>query len=213
MVRRSPMGACQCWRPLAIPRDPRSSRLATLVASSTWSSPDTRQVRVRGSFQASPRPTTKGRYGRSTAPGPGRCGCGAWRRTAPSGWPSPWGVARGEPVERDPLAAAGHLLQALAQVGQGGDEGVVGLAQPEFDQLGQQQVHAVADLGLGDPYGPAGPPVRQPVQQYRAHGVQADLHGKRRGAAAAGRAGWEQVGQAAGQVGEDIGGQRRTRAV
>jgi hypothetical protein len=117
--------------------------------------------------------------------------------------------AGGEPIERDPLATAGHLLQALAQVGQGGDEGVVGLAQPEFDQLGQQQVHAVADLGLGDPYGPAGPPVRQPVQQYRAHGVQADLQGKRRGAAAAGRAGWEQVGQ----VGEDIGGQRRTRAV
>jgi hypothetical protein len=34
LVRRSPTGACQCWRDLASPRNPRSSRLATSASSS-----------------------------------------------------------------------------------------------------------------------------------------------------------------------------------
>ena len=40
LVRRSPTGACQCPRVLAMPRNPRSSRLATPLASSTSRSPD-----------------------------------------------------------------------------------------------------------------------------------------------------------------------------
>src|SRR5215216_1930941 len=39
MVRRSPTGACQCARVLAMPRNPRSSRLATWTSSSASSSP------------------------------------------------------------------------------------------------------------------------------------------------------------------------------
>src|SRR5215204_7257929 len=38
--RRSPTGACQCSQRLAMPRNPRSSRLATPLASSTSLSPD-----------------------------------------------------------------------------------------------------------------------------------------------------------------------------
>jgi catechol 2,3-dioxygenase-like lactoylglutathione lyase family enzyme len=45
----------------------------------------------------------------------------------------------------------------------------------EVGQRAQQQVQAVADLGLGDPDHAAGAPVRQPVQQHRSDGVQADL--------------------------------------
>jgi LuxR family maltose regulon positive regulatory protein len=40
------------------------------------------------SCPASRRPPTAGRRGHSTAPAPGRCGRAAWRRTAPSGWPT-----------------------------------------------------------------------------------------------------------------------------
>ena len=40
-----------------------------------------------GSWPAAVTPTA-GRRGSWTPPRPGRCGCGAWRRTAPSGWPS-----------------------------------------------------------------------------------------------------------------------------
>ncbi len=119
----------------------------------------------------------------------------------------------GEPVDAYRLAGACHFHQPLAQVGQGGDEGPVGLAVAEGGQWTKQQVQAVADLGLGDPHHAAGPPVRQPVQHDRGDGVQADLQAKRRVAASSGWAGWEQVGEATGQPGEDLGGQRRPRAV
>jgi hypothetical protein len=104
----------------------------------------------------------------------------------------------GEPVDAYRLAEACHFHQPLAQVGQGGDEGPVGLAVPEGGQWTKQQVQAVADLGLGDPHHPAGPPVRQPVQHDRGDGVQTDLQGQRRVAASSGWAGWQQVGQATG---------------
>jgi len=51
----------------------------------------------------------------------------------------------------------------VAQVVEGGD-GAVGLAEAEGAKLTEQQVQAVADLGLGDPDRPAGAPVGQPVQ-------------------------------------------------
>jgi hypothetical protein len=95
-----------------------------------------------------------------------------------------------QPVDHDRLAGAGHLPKALAQLGEGGDEGAVGLAEPQRGQLAQQQVHAVADLGLGDPDHPAGASVRQPVQDHRRDSVQSDLQGKWRVAAHAGWAGW-----------------------
>jgi len=49
------------------------------------------------------------------------------------------------------------------------------MAVPQRGKLAHQQVQAVADLGLGDPDHAAGAPVRQPVQQHRGDGVQADL--------------------------------------
>jgi hypothetical protein len=118
-----------------------------------------------------------------------------------------------QPVNQDRLAGSGHLPKALAQVRKGGDERPVRLAVPERGEPGEQQIHAVADLGLGDPDHPTGPPVGQSIQQDRGDGVQADLQGQRWVAIDPWRSRWQQVGQAAGQVGEDRGGQRRTRAV
>jgi hypothetical protein len=119
----------------------------------------------------------------------------------------------GESVHHDRLAGLSHFHQQRTQVVQGGDEGAVGLAEPEGGQRAQQQVQAVADLGLGDPHHTAGTPVRQPVQQHRGDRVQADLQRQRRGAAQVGRAGWQQVGQAGGQPGQHVCGERRTWAV
>jgi hypothetical protein len=113
-------------------------------------------------------------------------------------------------IHHDGLAAAGNLGQQLAQVIEAGDEGAVGLAVPQRGQGTKQQVQAVAHLGLGDPDHAAGASVRQPVQQHRGNRVQADLQAKRRGAALAGRPGWQQAG---GQPGQHVCGQRRTWAV
>jgi hypothetical protein len=54
----------------------------------------------------------------------------------------------GQPVHADRLAGCGHLRKPLAKVVQAGDEGPVGLAEAEGGQQAQQQVQAVADLGL-----------------------------------------------------------------
>jgi len=118
-----------------------------------------------------------------------------------------------QPVNNDRLAGTCHLHQQFAQVVEAGDERAVGLAEPQRGQFAQQQVQAVADLGLGDADHATSAPVRQPVQQHRPDRVQADLQRQRRGAALAGRAGWQQVGQAGGQPGQHPCGQRRTWAV
>jgi hypothetical protein len=57
----------------------------------------------------------------------------------------------GQPVHHDRLADLGHLRKPLAQVSQAGDEGAVGLAVPHGGKLAEQQVQAVADLGLEIP--------------------------------------------------------------
>jgi len=113
-----------------------------------------------------------------------------------------------QPVHQDCLAATGHLRKPLAQVVEAGDEGAVGLAEAEVAQRAQQQVQAVADLGFGDPDHAPGAPVRQAVQQDRGDRVQADLQRQRPGAALSGRARWHKVGEAVGQPGEGLGGQR-----
>ena len=118
-----------------------------------------------------------------------------------------------EPVDAHRLAGRGHLLQAVVQVGQGRDEGPVGLAEPERYQFGEQQVQALADLGLGDPDHPTGPPVRQPVQHDSADGVQADLQAQWRVAAPPGRVRRCQVREPTGKPGQHLHGQRRMRAV
>jgi hypothetical protein len=105
----------------------------------------------------------------------------------------------------------GHLPQALAKLGQGGDEGAVGLAIPQRGQRAEQQVHAVADLGLGDPDRPAGAPVRQPVQHHRGDRVQADRQRQRRGAALAWRSRWHKVDEAGGQPSTLAGSDDRGR--
>jgi hypothetical protein len=118
-----------------------------------------------------------------------------------------------QPVHHDRLAGTRHLYQHLAQVIGGGDEAAVGLAEAKGAQRAQQQVEAVADLGLGDPDHVASAPVRQPVEEYRGDGVQPDLQGQRRGTAQPGWAGWQQVGEAAGQPDQHFDRHRRTRAV
>ncbi len=91
----------------------------------------------------------------------------------------------GQPVHHHGLAGGGHLCKPLAQVVEAGDEAAIGLAVPHGGQRAKQQVQAVADLGLGDPNRPPGAPVRQPVQDDRGDGVQADLQRQWRGAALA----------------------------
>jgi hypothetical protein len=117
----------------------------------------------------------------------------------------------GQPVHAHRLAGCGHLPKPAAQVVQAGDEAAVGLAVPHGSQRAEQQVQAVADLGLGDPDRPPGTPIRQPVQQHRGDGVQADLQRQRPGAALSGPTRRGQVGQVGGQPGQHLGGQRRTR--
>ena len=65
-----------------------------------------------------------------------------------------------QPVDHNPLAGLGQLHQQSAKVRKGSDERPVRLAVPA---RGEQQVHAVADLGHGDPDHAAGAPVGQPV--------------------------------------------------
>jgi hypothetical protein len=89
----------------------------------------------------------------------------------------------GEPVDQDRLAGVGHLGQALAKVGEGHHERAVRLAQAERGQFAEQQVEAVAHLGLGDADHAGGASVRQPVEDDRGDGVHADLQGQRRVAA------------------------------
>jgi hypothetical protein len=87
---------------------------------------------------------------------------------------------RGQPVHAHYFAACGHLPRALPHVGEGGDEGTVGLAVPQRCQPGQQQIQTVADLGLGDPDHAASTAVRQPVEDDGGNSVQAHLQRQRR---------------------------------
>jgi hypothetical protein len=99
------------------------------------------------------------------------------------------------------------------RVVQAADEDPVGLAEAELAKRAEQQVQAVADLGLEDADRPAGASVRQSVQQHGGDGVQADLQRQWWGAALVGWAWWEQGGQAGGQPGQYVCGQRRAGAV
>ena len=117
------------------------------------------------------------------------------------------------PVQAHRLAGLGHLPKPVAQLIEAGDEGPVGLVEAEVAKRAKQQVQAVADLGLGDPHRSSGAPVRQPVQDDRSDGVQADRQRQWRGGALAWRARWQQVGQAGGQPVKYVGGQRGAWAV
>lgn len=157
MVRRFPTAACQCWRVLAMPRNLRSSRLATSTSSSTSSS--LASASSSCSWQEPGQPPSH--HSRSPwvveMARPGRCGCGASRRRGPSGWPGAGALHPGrQPVQANRLAGCGHLGKPPAQVVEGGDEGAVGLAGPQCAKLTKHQVQAVADLGLGDPDHPGG---------------------------------------------------------
>jgi hypothetical protein len=98
MVRRSPTGACQCSRVLAMPRNPRSSRLATSTLSSTSPSPASLMSSCSWQLPGQP-PSTHSRspWMVETAR-PWAVWCGAWGRTGPSGWPSRGVVAPGWPA-------------------------------------------------------------------------------------------------------------------
>src|SRR6266511_3568839 len=174
MVRRSPTGACQCWRVLASPRNPRSSRLGTSTPSSTPSSPASARSSCSWQLPGQP-PSTHSRSPQTVdtdrpwavwvcrlasqehllvGPGPGALHAG------------------GQPVHADCLAGAGHLPKQFAQVVQGGDAGAVGLGEPERAKRAERQVQAVADLGLarsrppgrraGTTARPTPPPPRRP---------------------------------------------------
>jgi hypothetical protein len=137
-------------------------------------------ARARGSCQASHRPTTAGHHGWPTPPRPGRCGCGAWRRRAPSGWPRIGADAPGWPAPRP------RPPRRWRPSRQG-----VGPGRPGWSRRPRR---------VGNPDHPPCPPIRQPVQQHRADRVQPDLQRQRPGAAPAGWPGWEQVGQATKQA-------------
>jgi len=86
--------------------------------------------------------------------------------------------AGAQAVHQRRLAGGPHLPKQLAELLHGGDEAAVGLAEPKGGKPAEQQIQAVADLGLGDPDRAAGTAVRQPVQQDRPDRVQADLQRK-----------------------------------
>jgi hypothetical protein len=117
MVRRSPTGACQCWRPLAIPRNPRSSRLTTSTLSSSPCGPASRMSSCSWQLPGQPPSSHAGRPRSWRPTAPGRCGRAAWCRTAPSGWPTHRGVAPGWPARprtppRRPWPSRKGALQA-----------------------------------------------------------------------------------------------------
>ena len=78
-------------------------------------------------------------------------------------------------VDHDRLAGLGQLLKQLAQILEGGNEDAVGLAEPQRAKRAEQQVEALAHLGLGGPDHSAGTSVRQPIEDDRSDGVQAHL--------------------------------------
>jgi hypothetical protein len=114
---------------------------------------------------------------------------------------------RGQPVDQDRLAGLGHLRQPQAQVVQAGDEGPIGLADAERDQLAQQHVQAVADLALADPDHATRPPVGQPVEDDRPDRVQPDLQRDRPGPTSPAGT-WGQVRQPGREPGQNVCGQR-----
>jgi hypothetical protein len=103
-VLRSPTGACQCSRVLASPRNPRSSRLTTSTSSSTPPSPASSMSSCSWQLPGQPPSHHNGSPWMVDRPHPGRCGGAAWRRTAPSGWPTrghqPVQQHRGDRVQR-----------------------------------------------------------------------------------------------------------------
>ena len=214
LVRRSPTGAAGARGPWPCRGTPGPPGRRPRRRPAPHQAPTAQAAPARGSCPASPHPPTAGHPRWWTAPGPGRCGVplGVIQDllVGPPGWPL---HPDAQPVHPHRLAGFGHLLKQRAQVLEGGDKRAVGLAEPQAGQRAEQQVQAVADLGLGDPDRPARAPVRQPVQDDRPDRVQAHLQRQRRGAAPPGRAGRGEVGEAGGQPGQHLGGQRGARAV
>ena len=109
-----------------------------------------------------PHRITTGRPRWSTLRHPGRCGCGAWRHTAPSGCPPPGSLHPGpQPVQAHRLTGCDHLRKVLTQLGQAGDEAAVGLA---VAQGGQRTARCAGLQVSGDapPRAPAPRPSRRP---------------------------------------------------
>jgi len=116
-----------------------------------------------------------------------------------------------QPVHQDRLAGAGHLRKPLAKLVEAGDEGAVGLAEAELAKRAQQQVQAVADLVLEMP-------TMRPARRYDRPSSSTAPTASRRTASGSGRVPPRpgrrgKVGQAIGQPGQRLGGQRRARAV
>jgi hypothetical protein len=134
LVRRSPTGTCQCSRGFAMPRNPRSRMVATLLASSTASSPYS--VRSSCAWQL-PGPYAAVAPHRSpqTVEIARPWAVWTWRlasyRTFWLAHPLPSLHPGRQPVDHDRLAGQGQLLEQLAKVRNGGDEGAVRLAVPE----------------------------------------------------------------------------------
>ena len=168
MVRRSPTGACQCWRCLAMPRTPRSSRLATSTSSSAWSSPASWMSSCSWQLPGQP-PSTHNRSPQmvDTANPWAVWACRLASQEHLLVGPAAGALhPGGQPVHHDRLAGTCHLRKPAAQVIQAGDEAAVGLAGPQRGRLGRRQVEAVADLGLGDPDHAASTAVRPRVRQH-----------------------------------------------
>ena len=204
--RRSPTGACQCSRRLAMPRNPRSSRLATPLASSTSSSPDS--VTSSCSWQLPGQPPSH--HKRSPwavwawrlvsyqtfwlAHPRGRC----TRVASPS-------TKTASPVRAISPRRSRRSAMVVMNVPSGWQ--YPSAASPASSRSMLSPTRSWRSRPSDRPAG------RTVIQQDRGDGVQADLQGQRWVATDPWRSRWQQVGQAAGQVGEDRGGQRRMRAV
>jgi hypothetical protein len=207
-------GACQCSPPLAMPRNPRSRMAATPAASSTPSSPDSASSACSWQLPGQP-PSAHSRSPCTVdSATPGRCGRGAWRRTAPAGWSTrgaaalAWPARKPQPPRRlrpSPPGVRADLEGARRTCRRAGNTP----ARP---------AHPTAGPGCRRPgswrWRPcsrrAGPTARR---DDGPDGVQADLQGQRRVPPRPGGRGGVSLARRGGEPGQQRGRQRRAWAV
>jgi hypothetical protein len=213
MVRRSPTGACQCWRVLASPRNPRSSRLATSTSLRIPSSPTS--FMSSWSWQLPGQPPSS--HNRSPQIVLTDRPWAVWLCRLAS-YSTLWSAhPRGrcttgrQPIHHHRLAGCGHLHQQPAQVIQGGDEGPVGLnPRAPSGPSSRSRLSPTSVLEI---------PTARPARRYDSPSSSTAATASRRissdsGGCRPGRVGgMAQVDQAAGQPGQHVCRQRRTWAV
>ncbi len=153
--------------------------------------PPARPAPARGSYPASRHPATTGRRGRSTAPGPGRCGCAVWRRTSTCWLPHCLGRCTRVPSPSGTTAAPASVISARRSPSASRlvTKLPSGWQTPSAASSPSSRSRRSPTAVLQAPHHAAGAPVRQPVQDDRPNRVQAHRQRRWRGATDPGPAG------------------------